>query len=148
VIGRTLRLVQKTDRPARHWGSNGARAGTEIQETRRGNGEAASRGSVSVMRVEAMVMAEMVVMMPVTIVVATHPGIGIEHARIDVHGPILRDIRAVRAVGHRRRHRKHGSRKQRGGNSLQHGRIPPDIARWPVGWPGSSITALNLTAAR
>ena len=102
-------------------------------------------GSVSVMRVEAMVMAEMVVMMPVMIVVAvvvvaTHPGIGIEHARVDVHGPILRDIRAVRAVGHRRRHRKHGSRKQRGGNSLQHGRVPPDIARWPVGWPGSSIT--------
>ena len=40
------------------------------------------------MRMEAMVMTEMAMMMPVMMVmaeiVAAHPGIGVEHARIDV----------------------------------------------------------------
>ena len=73
------------------------------------------------MRVEAMVMAEMVVMILMAVVVAAHPGIGIEHARIDVHHPGLGRMRGpARAMGHRRRHHKHGSRQQRGGNSLQH----------------------------
>jgi hypothetical protein len=101
------------------------------------------------MAVETMVMAEMLVMMPVMMMMATHPGIGIEHARIDVHDPDLRGLRGpARAVGHCRRHHKHGSRKQRGGNCFQHGRVPPEIARWPVGWPGPSIMGLNLMAAR
>ena len=80
------------------------------------------------MGVEAMVMTEMLVMMPVmmmAIMVATHPGIGVEHARVHVHDPDLRGMRgSPRAVGHRRRHHQHGSRKQRGGNCFQHGRIP------------------------
>lgn len=60
------------------------------------------------MIVEAMVMAEMavMVMVPVTIMMATHPGIGIEHARMDVHDSDLRRMRGpARAVSHRRRHR-------------------------------------------
>lgn len=89
------------------------------------------------MTVEAMVMTEVLVMMPVMIMMAVmvtpHPGIGAEYARMHVHGP---DPWAMpgpaRAVRHRGRHHKHGSRKQRGGNGLQHGRIPPEIARWPV----------------
>jgi hypothetical protein len=115
--------------------------GPGLISAKRGGGnvdEAAPRGSVSVMAVEAMVMTEMAVMMPVMIVmavmVAAHPGIGADRARMHVHGP---DPWAMRgpawAVGHRRRHNKHGSGKQRGGNGLQHGRVPPGIARWPVG---------------
>lgn len=105
------------------------------------------------MPVEAMVMTEMAVMMPLmktmAVMVTTHPGIGVEHTRIHVHHPDLGRMRGpARAVGHRRRHNEHGSRKQRGGNCFQHGRIPPGIARWPVGWPGPSIMALNLMAAR
>ena len=93
------------------------------------------------MGVEAMVMTEMLVMMPVTIMIAVmvapHPGMGIEHARMHVDGPDTRGMRgAARPVRHRRRRYKHGSRKQRGGNCFQHGRVPPEIARWPVGWPG------------
>jgi hypothetical protein len=106
---------------------------------------------MTVMTVETRVMTEMavMVMMPVSIMMAAHPGIGIEHARIDVHDPDLRGMRGpAGAVGHRRRHHQHGSGKQRGGNCLQHGRVPLEIARWPVGWPGSSIMALNLMAAR
>lgn len=103
------------------------------------------------MTVEAMVMTEMLVMMPVmvmmAVVVPTHPGMGVEHTRMHVHDPwAMRG--PARAVRHRRRHHKHGSRKQRGGNCLQHGRVPPEIARWPVGWPGPSIMALNLMTAR
>jgi hypothetical protein len=130
--------------------------GPGLISAKRGGGnvdEAAPRGSVSAMGVEAMVMTEMLAMVPVMIMmavmVATHPGIGVERARIDVHNPDLRGMRgAARAVGHRRRHHKHGSRKQRGGNGFQHGRVPLEIARWPVGWPGPSIMALNLMAAR
>jgi hypothetical protein len=114
--------------------------------------EAAPRGSGSVMMaVEAMVMAEMPVVVTVmmAVVVMAHPGIGVEHARLHIHSPDPCAMRGpARAVSHRRRHYKHGSRKQRGGNCLQHGRVPPEIARWPVGWPGSSIMGLNLIAAR
>ena len=105
--------------------------GPGLISAKRGGGnvdEAAPRGSVSVMTVEAVVMTEMLVMMPVMmmpVMMATHPGIGVEHARIDVHDPDLRAMRGPAwAVGHRRRHNKHGSRKQRGGNGLQHGRVP------------------------
>ena len=81
------------------------------------------------MPVEAIVMTEMAMMMPgvmpVAVVVATHPGIGIAHAGNDVHRHDPRPVRApIRAMGHRGRHHKHGSRKQRGGNDPQHGRIP------------------------
>ncbi len=103
------------------------------------------------MAVEAMVMTEMLVMMPMmmAVMVAAHPGMGVEHARMHVNGPDPRGMRgAARPVRHRRPHYKHGSRKQRGGNCFQHGRVPLEIARWPVGWPGPSIMALNLMAAR
>ena len=77
------------------------------------------------MTVEAMVMTEMPVILPVMMMTA-HPGIGVEHARIDVHDPDLRGMRGpARPVGHRRRHYEHGSSKQRGGNCFQHGRVPP-----------------------
>ena len=87
------------------------------------------------MGVEAMVMTEMLVMMPVTIMIAVmvapHPGMGIEHARMHVDGPDTRGMRgAARPVRHRRRRNKNGSRKHRGGNHFQHGRVPPEIARW------------------
>ena len=78
------------------------------------------------MAVEAMVMTEMLVVMPVmmmAVMVVAHPGIGAVHARMHVDGPCAMRGPA-RAVGHRGRHNKHGSRKQRGGNCLQHGRIP------------------------
>ena len=141
---------RKNVRPARHWGSNGVRAGPDIREARRGNvDEAAPRGSVSVMAVEAMVMTEMLVVMPVMMMaVMADPSWHWRRTRpVDV-ARSLRHARSGPGVGHRGRHNKHGSRKQRGGNCLQHGRVPPEIARWPVGWPGSSIMPLNLMAAR
>ena len=115
--------------------------GPGLISAKRGGGnvdEAAPRGSVSAMTVEAMVMTEMLVVMPVmimmTVMMATHPGIGVEHARMHIYGPDPCAMRGpARAVGHRGRHHKHGSRKQRGGNCLQHGRVPPEIASWPVG---------------
>jgi hypothetical protein len=101
------------------------------------------------MPVETMVMTEVLVMMPVMMMVSTHPGIGVEHARLNIHGPHPCAMRGpARAVGHRGCRNEHRNRKQGGGDCLQHGRVPPAIARMSVGWPGSSIMALNLMAAR
>jgi hypothetical protein len=107
----------------------------------------------SAMPVEAIVIVEMPTVMTempvVTMMMAAHPGVGVQHTRIDVEDSDVGGMRGpARAVGHRGRHCKHASRKQRGGDCLQHGRVPPEIARWPVGCPGSSIMRLNLLAAR
>lgn len=62
------------------------------------------------MGVEAVVMTEMPVMMPV-MMMASHPGMGVEYARVHMHDPDLRGMCGpARSVGHRGRHHKHGSR--------------------------------------
>ena len=105
----------------------------------------------SVMPVEAMVMTEMAMMMPVMMVVAemvaVHPGSGVEHARIDVDDADAGGMRgSARAVGHRGHRRKHGNRKQRGGNCFQHGCVLQGIVEMAVGWPVLVDHALNLRA--
>jgi len=82
-----------------------------------------ARGSVSVMVMETMVMmVTMVMVMPV--VMAAHPGMGVQHARLQLHRPEHGSMGGTAvAFGHRGRHREHGNRKQRGGNGLQHCRV-------------------------
>ena len=86
------------------------------------------------MPVEAMVMTEMAMMMPVMMVmaemVAAHPGMGVEHARINVDDADAGGMRGpARPVGHRGHRKKHGSRQQRGGNCFQHGCVLQGISR-------------------
>ena len=87
------------------------------------------------MAVEAMVMTEMLVVMPVmmmAVMVVAHPGIGAVHARMHVDGPCAMRGPA-RTVGHRGRHNKHGSRKPAAEIVFSMVVSPPDIARWPAG---------------
>ena len=67
------------------------------------------------MPVEAMVMTEMRVMM------AAHPGIGVQHARLHMHGLDDGGVRATAVAGSHRRGGENGSCEQGRGNCLEHG---------------------------
>ena len=67
------------------------------------------------MHVGAVVMTEMPVMM------AAHPGIGVQHARLHMHGLDDGGVRGAAVTGSHRRRGENGSCEQGRGNCLEHG---------------------------
>ena len=69
------------------------------------------------MPVEAVVMTEMLVMM------AAHPGIGVQHARLHMHGLDGRGMRGAARAGSHGRRGENGNCEQGRGNCFEHGRL-------------------------
>ena len=110
---------KETDSSGPAIGEAMARAGLISASRGGGNVESRARGSDSAMVVEAVVMAEMLVM--VTVMMASPFGIGVQHARRQMNAPELGIMRAPAVTGRHRRRGENGNCKQRGGNCLQHG---------------------------
>ena len=95
-----------------------------------------------------LVEAVMIMVMKMLVMMAAHPGMRVQHARLQMqglHGGGMLD--AALAAGHRRCG-ENGNCKQGRGNCFEHRCLLTGISEWPAGWTGSSIMLTMLMGAR